>query len=328
MFFCQPWLNLKAHLPMTQKVEILELLSKLEEKYQKSGQDLQAYLEGLLHADYLNYWDYVEVDTLLSLQKPKTGIKDELIFIVYHQITELYFKLTLHEMEQIAKKRGIITKQFFIDRLKRMNAYFRNLTHSFEIMIQGMEKEQFLQFRMSLLPASGFQSAQYRMVEICSTDFYNLVDKEHRNHIKPSDDFDIQYEYIYWKAGATELSSGKKTLTLTQFEDRYSDRFKRLAHEYKECNVWAVYKSMKESDQQDLELIEALRSFDEHVNIHWPLVHYKSAARYLQKNPEDIAATGGTNWQKYLPPRFQKRIFYPELWNEEEKENWGRAAFI
>jgi tryptophan 2,3-dioxygenase len=313
---------------MSQNKDILDLLDKLESKYQKSGQDLKSYLEGLLHADYLNYWDYIEVDTLLSLQKPRTGIKDEMIFIVYHQITELYFKLTLHEMEQIADRKDTITKAFFMERLQRMNAYFRNLTLSFEIMIQGMDKEQFLQFRMSLLPASGFQSAQYRMVEICSTDFYNLVDKEHRNQIKPTDDFDTQYEYIYWKAGATELSSGKKTLTLTQFEDRYSDRFKRLAQEYVTCNIWAVYKSMPLQDQQDANMIDQLRSFDEHVNIHWPLVHYKSAARYLQRNPEDIAATGGTNWQKYLPPRFQKRIFYPELWSDEEKENWGRAAFI
>jgi tryptophan 2,3-dioxygenase len=308
--------------------EILNLIEKLETKYEKSGQDLKAYLEGLLHARYLNYWDYVEVDTLLALQKPRTAIKDELIFIVYHQITELYFKLTLHEMEQIAERKGSITKEFLIARLQRMNAYFRNLTLSFEIMIQGMEKEQFLEFRMSLLPASGFQSAQYRMVEICATDFYNLVDKEHRSHIKPTDNFDTQYEYIYWKAGATELASGKKTLTLTQFEERYSDRFKRLAQQYFDCNIWAVYKALPEADQQDPAVIAQLRSFDEHVNIHWPLVHYKSAARYLQRSPEDVAATGGTNWQKYLPPRFQKRIFYPELWNDEEKENWGRAAFM
>jgi tryptophan 2,3-dioxygenase len=45
----------------------------------------------------------------------------------------------------------------------------------------------------------------------------------------------------------------------------------------------------------------------------------------LAKDPSDIAATGGTNWQKYLPPRFQKRIFYPELWTTEEYENWGKA---
>jgi tryptophan 2,3-dioxygenase len=308
--------------------EILTLLSQLEEKYQISGQDMKAYLEGLLHSRYLNYWDYVEVDTLLSLQKPRTDIKDELIFIIYHQITELYFKLTLHEMDQIAASKHAISVDFFVARLKRINAYFRNLTLSFEIMIEGMDKEQFLKFRMSLLPASGFQSAQYRMIEICATDFYNLVDKEHRQHVKPHDSIDTKYEYIYWKAGATELASGKKTLTLTQFEQRYTARFKRLARQYADCNLWAVYNSMPDEDRQNEELIKELRLFDEHVNIHWPLVHYKSAARYLQRNPEDIAATGGTNWQKYLPPRFQKRIFYPELWNDEEKENWGRAAFI
>jgi len=57
------------------------------------------------------------------------------------------------------------------------------------------------------------------------------------------------------------------------------------------------------------------------VNVNWPLVHYKSAARYLQQDDTQIAATGGTNWQKYLPPRFQKRIFYPELWTKEEMDN-------
>ncbi len=308
--------------------EVIHLLERLQTKYNASGQDLKAYLEGLLHAEYLNYWDYVEVDTLLTLQKPRTAIKDELIFIIYHQITELYFKLTLHEMEQIAERKETMTAAFLIARLGRMNAYFRNLTLSFEIMIQGMEKEQFLQFRMSLLPASGFQSAQYRMIEICATNFYNLVDKEHRDKVKPSDSFDKQYEYIYWKAGATELASGKKTLTLTQFEDRYTDRFKRLAQQYASTNLWAIYDSLPASEKELPELVAAMRSFDEYVNIHWPLVHYKSAARYLQRNPEDIAATGGTNWQKYLPPRFQKRIFYPTLWSEEEKENWGRAAFM
>jgi len=58
------------------------------------------------------------------------------------------------------------------------------------------------------------------------------------------------------------------------------------------------------------------------------LVHYKSAVQYLQQNTEDIAATGGTNWQKYLPPRFQKRIFYPELWSAPEVEDWGKGWVV
>ena len=73
------------------------------------------------------------------------------------------------------------------------------------------------------------------------------------------------------------------------------------------------------------ELIKAMRWLDINVNVNWPLAHYKSAVRYLHKAPEDIAATGGTNWQKYLPPRFQKRIFFPELWNEQELEEWGKG---
>jgi tryptophan 2,3-dioxygenase len=48
----------------------------------------------------------------------------------------------------------------------------------------------------------------------------------------------------------------------------------------------------------------------------------------LHKTPKDIQATGGTNWQKYLPPRFQKIMFFPELWNDKEKEEWGKNAVI
>ncbi|HWY37906.1 MAG TPA: tryptophan 2,3-dioxygenase, partial [Bacteroidia bacterium] len=72
------------------------------------------------------------------------------------------------------------------------------------------------------------------------------------------------------------------------------------------------------------ELLEAFRHLDVNVNVNWPLAHYKTAVAYLHKNPEDIAATGGTNWQKYLPPRFQKRMFFPTLWTDAEKEEWGK----
>ena len=68
-----------------------------------------------------------------------------------------------------------------------------------------------------------------------------------------------------------------------------------------------------------------MKLLDVNVNVNWPLSHYKSAVRYLQKDPQDIAATGGTNWQKYLPPRFQKRVFYPTLWSEQELNEWGKA---
>jgi tryptophan 2,3-dioxygenase len=318
---------------------IADKIKQLEDKYAQMGQDLNSYLEGLLLSNYLTYWDYTQVETLLTLQNPRTDYPDEMIFIMYHQITELYFKLALHELEQIANNgRNIlpngkdmgwhdtITPGFFAERLHRVNRYFEALTKSFEIMIDGMEKEQFLKYRMALLPASGFQSAQYRMIEICSTDFINLVDKDIREKFIDKDQpIEDMFNYIYWNKGATELATGKKTLTLRQFEKKYSHRFIELAKEYQTKNIWRKYLSLDKEERESTKVINAMKLFDINVNINWPLMHYKSAVRYLQQNTGDIAATGGTNWQKYLPPRFQKRVFYPQIWTEEELNDWGRG---
>lgn len=303
--------------------EIKEKLNQLQEKYTAMGQDMASYLDGLLYADFLTYWDYIHLDTLLSLQSPKTPFPDEEIFIMYHQITELYFKLSLHELKQIAEHKNL-TVDFITARVKRINAYFNALTTSFEVMVDGMEKEQFLRFRMSLLPASGFQSGQYRMIEICATDFIRLVDKSKREELSAAS-IDEQFEYIYWKFGATELASGKQTLTLKQFIQKYASQFLQLAKDRAQTNLATLYHKLQAQGNDVSALAEELRKLDLYVNVEWPLSHYKSAVRYLEKDPVDVAATGGTNWQKYLPPRFQKRIFYPFLWTEEQMNEWGKG---
>ncbi len=304
--------------------EIIDRLERLNTKYGALGQDLLSYLDGLLYADSVKYWDYIELDTLLSLQKPKTPFPDEVIFIMYHQITELYFKLALREFEQLGEKQDI-DANFFISRVTRINRYFESLIKSFEIMINGMEQEQFMKFRMSLLPASGFQSAQYRFIEIHSTDFINLVHKDRRENFQVDSAVEDMYEHIYWKEGATELASGKKTLTLVQFEERYQHNFLALGKACKTKNLWQVYNRLSHDDQKNESVLGVLKQNDVNVNINWPLIHYKSAVRYLNKDSADIAATGGTNWQKYLPPRFQKRIFYPAIWTKQEIDEWGKA---
>lgn len=307
--------------------KIVDQIKKLEAKFEVMGQDLSSYLDGLLYADYLTYWDYIHLDTLLSLQNPKTGFEDELIFITYHQHTELFFKLALHEIDQIIADKEI-TKETFIEKLDRINRYFSILENSFDVMIEGMDKEQFLKFRMSLLPASGFQSAQYRLIELSSTDVYNLVDLKLRNKLSANDDIEKLLDNIYWKSGATELASGKKTLTLRQFEEKYFETFIKRAKSVKERNLLKVYQQHFKGNGDNSEMIDKLREYDVHINISWPLSHYKSAVKHLQRDPEDIAATGGTNWQKFLPPRFQKIIFFPELWSEKEKEEWGKTWVV
>ena len=303
--------------------EIIDKIQQLEEKFRASGQDLSSYLEGLLHADYLNYWDYINLDTLLTLQQPKTSFKDERIFIIYHQITELYFNLILWELDQIAAV-DQIDLDFFKERIKRVIMYFDLLVSSFAVMSKGMEREQFMKFRMSLLPASGFQSAQYRMIEIMCTDIQNLVYLAEREDYKDINltSIDSLFDILYWQYGATELATGEKTLTLKSFENKYGKKLKDLIGKFRKNNLWKKYLYLQDKDD---ELTHLMRSLDEKANVLWPLAHYKSAVRYLQKDPMDIAATGGTNWQKYLPPRFQKVIFYPELWTEEEIKNWGKS---
>jgi tryptophan 2,3-dioxygenase len=307
-----------------ENLKLQEQLRKLQTKYNAMGQDLSSYLDGLLYSDYLTYWDYIHLDTLLSLQTPKTQFADEKIFIVYHQITELYFNLILWETEQIAVKEDI-TEAWFVDRLKRVNRYFYQLRESFSIMVEGMEKDQFLRFRMSLLPASGFQSAQYRMIEISCTDMINLVNAAERVALNEYSDIDLQVEKLYWRSGATELATGKKTLTLQQFEEKYMPAFKATGMKYRDRNIRKIYLRHFPQSQP---VIEALRELDLYANVLWPLSHLKAAGHYLKKATSEIKATGGTNWQKFLPPRFQKIMFFPELWSDLEKEEWGKAAFL
>lgn len=304
--------------------EIQDRIERLGEKYKASGQELVDFLDGLLYADYLTYWDYVHLDTLLSLQSPRTSIPDEPIFIIYHQITELYFKLALHELEQIANADDV-QADWLLEKVKRINRYFGALTHSFGVMENGMDREQFLQFRMSLIPASGFQSAQYRKIEICSTDFIQLIDKSIReNWRNKGAGIREMFENIYWKKGAIVEETREKTLTLRQFELKYSEELIRLGERMQGRNLWSKYLRVPEQEREATGLKEALRALDLNVNVNWPLQHYKTAVAYLAMRPSDRRATGGTNWQKYLPPRFQKRVFYPALWNQEELDNWGK----
>lgn len=308
---------------MNKKEKIDSQILKLEEKYKDSGQDLSSYLDGLLYQRYLTYWDYIHLDTLLSLQVPRTYFPDEEIFIMYHQITELYFKLILHEQKQLVDDKSQ-KMEFFIEKVRRINSYYQALISSFSIMIKGMERKQFLQYRMALLPASGFQSAQYRMIEIYSTGMQNLVHHTERDKYSAENSIEELYEGVYWKKGATDISTGEKTLTLKQFEYRYTPRLVRIAKQVKNNTIWDKYLQLSTEKQDNKEIIEALKTLDINANVNWPLMHMGSAHRYLNKNKMQIDATGGTNWKEYLPPSFQKIVFFPELYNKEELNNWGK----
>jgi tryptophan 2,3-dioxygenase len=305
--------------------ELHDRLQQLADKYAAMGQSLTSYLDGLLHADYLTYWDYIHLDTLLSLQNPRTPFPDENIFIIYHQITELYFNLILRAAHQVCEAENL-SADLFKRQLKRIHSYFTQLINSFEIMVEGLDKTEFLQFRMSLLPSSGFQSVQYRKIELVSTVINNLVHIQHRKDMNAGTPVATLYDNIYWKWGATELATGKKTLTLKQFENKYSAELIRYATNLQQSNLWVKYQELEARGEADEELRDLLREHDHQANVAWPLSHYRSAARHLESRSKVIEATGGTNWQQYLPPKFQRVIFYPDLLTAEEMEIWGKST--
>lgn len=298
------------------------LTEEIIEKYTSQGQDPNVYLEGLKYSKPVTYWDYCEIDTLLSLQKTRTLLPDEEVFIMYHQVTELYFKMILSEIKQIANHPKLDSK-FFVQRLRRINRYFNVLIYSFDVMRDGMETEQYMKFRHTLTPASGFQSAQYRMIEICCTDLQCLVDKEVRANMPADAPVAEKFKKIYWQAGGTDPKTGEKSWTLQFFEDKYLDKFVKLAEDYETKNIWQCYARMNKVDRTNELLVEAMRQLDHKVNVEWPLVHYRTALKYLEEKGKTVEATGGSAWKKYLHPKSQRRIFFPELWNEEELGKWG-----
>lgn len=299
-----------------------KITHQLQEKFNNLGQDINTHLEGLLYSKPINYWDYINTNTLLSIQEQRTTLPDEMVFIMYHQINELLFKMILWEIDQVAKNEAV-DATFFTTKLLRISRYFDMLTSSFNIMKDGMEIEQYNKFRTTLTPASGFQSAQYRKIEFSSTELINLIDNRFRETIDRNTPFEHAFEHLYWQAAGKDYKTGKKSYLLTIFEEKYKAEFISFAKFYNTRNLWTKFKQLPQEVKDNKKLVEAMRHYDYTVNIKWVMAHYNAASHYLNINGKTAEATGGSEWTKYMHPKYQRRIFFPDLWSEKELREWG-----
>jgi tryptophan 2,3-dioxygenase len=261
-------------------------------------------------------------DALLSLQIQRTTLPDEMVFIMYHQVNELLFKMMLWELQQLCHKESP-SVPYFTEKLMRVSRYFDMLTTSFDIMRDGMEVEQYMKFRNTLTPASGFQSAQYRLIEFASTDLINLIDYRFRHSIDRNTPYEHALEHLYWQAAGKDFKTGKKSYLLQEFENKYKAEFLRFMEEYNNINVWKKFRQLPEEAQNDPTLVKAMRHYDYTVNVTWVMGHYNTAKKYIESVSGPQEATGGSDWKKYMHPKYQRRIFFPELWSEEELKTWG-----
>ncbi|HQX03145.1 MAG TPA: tryptophan 2,3-dioxygenase family protein [Flavobacterium sp.] len=304
-----------------------EILEQIEQKFQAINQKTDTHLEGLLWAKPITYWDYIQTDALLNLQTQRTTLPDEMVFIMYHQVNELLFKMILWEIEQLCQTEQPETA-YFTEKLMRISRYFDMLTTSFTIMKEGMDVEQYMKFRNTLTPASGFQSAQYRFIEFSSTDLINLIDYRFRATIDRNTPFEYAFEHLYWQAAGKDYQTGEKSFLILEFERKYKKEFLRFMEEYNTTNLWRKFKQLPENDQKNEALVTAMRHYDYTVNITWVMGHYHAAKKYIESGHGTGEATGGSDWKKYMLPKYQRRIFFPELWTAEELATWGEKESI
>jgi tryptophan 2,3-dioxygenase len=115
----------------------------------------------------LDYKGYLRLDELLKLQRPLTDCPDETLFIVIHQVFELWFRLMIHEIDNILKllDEGDVREGERL--IRRLTAIVRLFIPKLSVL-ETMIPSDFIKFRDLLKPASGFQSFQFREIEFAS----------------------------------------------------------------------------------------------------------------------------------------------------------------
>jgi tryptophan 2,3-dioxygenase len=230
----------------------------------------------------LSYDSYLHLPQLLELQKGLTQAHDELLFIVVHQVYELWFKVLIDELEEV--RRAIDAEDLRAARhaLARVKVIEDLLVEQVAVL-ETMAPQDFLTFRSELAPASGFQSLQFREIEFLSglkdSGYIKTLDREGDARARLQrrlDEPSLHDAFI-----ALIARRGATVSDIYRQADRYADL---------------------------LELAEALLDHDEGFRL-WRLRHVEMVERQIGDKP----GTGGSTGVRYLQSTLGKR-FFPELW--------------
>ncbi len=231
----------------------------------------------------LSYGAYLKVPELLRLQQGLSAEHDELLFIVAHQVYELWFKVVLFELE--AARDRIDADDIFFARhhLKRVYVIEKLLVEQIDVL-ETMSPQDFLAFRSKLAPASGFQSVQFREIEFLS----GLKEPKYVARLEATDE---------------EMSRLRKRLE----EPTLDDAFGALLQRRGSPSLLDVFRD-RERYGDLFDLCEALLDHDETFAL-WRSRHVLMVERQIGSK----TGTGGSTGAQYLRSTLNKR-FYPELW--------------
>jgi tryptophan 2,3-dioxygenase len=231
----------------------------------------------------LSYGSYLKIPELLSLQRGLSEEHDELLFIVAHQVYELWFKVVLFELE--AARDRIAANDLFFARhhLHRVHVIERLLVEQIDVL-ETMSPQDFLAFRSKLAPASGFQSVQFREIEFLS----GLKEPKYIARLEGSPE---------------EMGRLRRRLE----EPSLEDAFRELVARRGEPALVEIFRD-RERYGDLFDLCEALLDHDE-AFAHWRSRHVLMVERQIGAK----SGTGGSSGAHYLRTTLDKR-FYPELW--------------
>ena len=231
----------------------------------------------------LSYGTYLKVPELLQLQQGLSREHDELLFIVAHQVYELWFKVVLFELEATRDRIDADDVFFARHHLRRVYVIEKLLVEQIEVL-ETMSPQDFLAFRSKLAPASGFQSVQFREIEFLS----GLKEPKY---------------VALLEATPEEMARLRRRLE----EPSVDDSFRALVKRRGAPSILEVFRD-RERHGDLFDLCEALLDHDE-TFAHWRARHVLMVERQIGSK----TGTGGSSGARYLRSTLGKR-FYPELW--------------
>jgi tryptophan 2,3-dioxygenase len=253
----------------------------------------------------LSYAQYLHLDKLLSAQHPLSYQHDEMLFIVIHQVSELWMKLCLHELNATVDcvRRDDLGPTFKM--LARVSTIQQQLLQSWDVLAT-ITPSDYSAFRNTLGRSSGFQSAQYRMLEF-------IIGNKNADTIEVFRYDPATYELLQRALGAPSLYDEVLRLLSRRGLDVPASAIDRdFTQPYqaskKVAAAWlSVYhNSVKEWDLYDL--AERLVDLDYKFQL-WRFTHVKTVERIIGYK----RGTGGTGGVSYLTKALDLK-FFPELW--------------
>ena len=252
----------------------------------------------------LNYMNYLQLDRLLELQEPRSEPPehDEMLFIVIHQVYELWFKLLLHEFEKI--KRNLSDNDLFgcIATFQRVRTVMKTLVGQLDIL-ETMTPMSFASFRERLESASGFQSAQFRELEFV----LGYKREEFLQHHAPNKCALAALERRLDQRSVVDHFYDfleKHDCVIPQELRRKDVRTATLPNDQVQESLLGLYR-----EQPDLAtLLELMTDFDEGLQ-EWRYRHVMMVERTIGISP----GTGGSSGAEFLRRTLFTPVF-PDLW--------------